>query len=103
MTAKIVEVLAKILEGLKDNGSLEEVTQHLNLEKMVGHGSGLMLSRKYFNQESLLSGIKSIFEDYKQFLENAQNLSTKLPKPVGDKNAVKRILEIAKNHDKWQK
>ena len=33
MTAKIVEVLAKILEGLKDNTSLEEVTQHLNLEK----------------------------------------------------------------------
>jgi uncharacterized protein Smg (DUF494 family) len=33
MTAKIVEVLAKILEGLKENTSLEEVTQHLNLEK----------------------------------------------------------------------
>ena len=33
MTAKIVEVLAKILEGLKDNYSLEEVTKHLNLNK----------------------------------------------------------------------
>jgi uncharacterized protein Smg (DUF494 family) len=33
MTAKIVEVLAKILEGLKDNYSIEEVTKHLNLEK----------------------------------------------------------------------
>lgn len=33
MTAKIVEVLAKILEGLKENTSIEEVTKHLNLEK----------------------------------------------------------------------
>ena len=33
MTAKIVEVLAKILEGLKDNFSIEEVTKHLDLEK----------------------------------------------------------------------
>lgn len=31
MTAKIVEILAKILEGLKDNDSIEEVTNHLNL------------------------------------------------------------------------
>jgi uncharacterized protein Smg (DUF494 family) len=31
MTAKIVEVLAKILEGLRDNDSIEEVTDHLNL------------------------------------------------------------------------
>ena len=33
MTSKIVEVLAKILEGLKQHNSIEEVTQHLNLEK----------------------------------------------------------------------
>ena len=33
MTAKIVEVLAKILEGLKQNYTIEEVTQHLNLSK----------------------------------------------------------------------
>lgn len=33
MTSKIVEVLAKILEGLKHHNSLEEVTKHLNLEK----------------------------------------------------------------------
>lgn len=33
MTSKIVEVLAKILEGLKHHNSIEEVTQHLNLEK----------------------------------------------------------------------
>ena len=33
MTAKIVEVLAKILEGLKANYSIEEVTKHLNLNK----------------------------------------------------------------------
>lgn len=33
MTAKIVEVLAKILQGLKNNNSLEEVTKLLNKEK----------------------------------------------------------------------
>ena len=33
MTVKIVEVLAKILQGLKNNNSLEEVTKILNKEK----------------------------------------------------------------------
>jgi len=72
-----------------------QAEQHLNLEKMVGHGSGLMLSKKYFNQQSLLEAINKIFDNYSRFLSNAQNLAQKLPKPEGDKNAVKRILEIA--------
>ena len=74
-----------------------QAEQHLNLEKMVGHGAGLMLSKKYFNKHSLNEAINKIFNNYSRFLNNAQDLAQKLPKPEGDKNAVKRILEIAKN------
>jgi len=68
--------------------------QHLNLEKMVGHGLGFMLSRKYFREKHLFDAIKEIFGNYDIYLKNAQTLSKKLPKPEGDKNAARRIVEI---------
>jgi UDP:flavonoid glycosyltransferase YjiC (YdhE family) len=68
--------------------------QHLNLEKIVGHGAGLMLSKKYFKEETLLKAINKIFDNYDQYLRNAQLLAKKLPKPEGDKNAARRIVEI---------
>ena len=37
-----------------------QAEQHLNLEKMVGHGAGLMLSKKYYKQQALLTAIKKI-------------------------------------------
>lgn len=72
--------------------------QHLNLEKMVGHGTGLMLSKKYFKQQTLLTAINTIFDNYDHFLKHAQDLAQKLPKPEGDKNAAKQILEIARKN-----
>jgi len=74
--------------------------QHLNLEKMVGHGAGLMLSKKHFDEQKLLGAFKNIFDNYDYFLSNSQALAQKLPKPEGDKNAAKRIIEILKNLDK---
>jgi len=68
--------------------------QHLNLEKIVGHGSGFMLSYKYFNKEKLLQAINKIFINYNQFLQNSQKLAQILPKPEGDKKAVQRIMEV---------
>jgi len=68
--------------------------QRLNLEKMIGHGVGQMLSRKYFTEKQLLSSINEIFEDYDIYLKNAQVLAKKLPKPEGDKNAARRLVEI---------
>jgi UDP:flavonoid glycosyltransferase YjiC (YdhE family) len=68
--------------------------QHLNLEKMVGHGTGLMLSHKFFDGEKLSKSIEYIFENYNHFLRNAQILSKKLPAPDGDKNAARRIYQI---------
>lgn len=68
--------------------------QHLNLEKMVGHGVGLMLSKKFFNGKELLKSIEYIYDDYDHFLKNAQILSKKLPEPDGDKNAARRIYQI---------
>jgi len=72
--------------------------QHLNLEKMVGHGVGLMLSRKYFKEGDLLNAIVEIFNNYELYLKNAQHLVQKLPRPEGDKNAAKRIMEIVTHH-----
>ena len=72
--------------------------QHLNLEKMVGHGAGLMLSKKFFDGKKLSKSIEYIFENYNQFLKNAQILSKKLPAPEGDKNAARRIVEVLNQH-----
>jgi len=71
-----------------------QVEQHRNIEKIVGHGSGLILSKKYFSKEKLLTSINEVFSNYRKFLFNAQNLANKLPPPEGDKNAAKRIIEI---------
>ncbi len=68
--------------------------QHLNLEKMIGHGAGLMLSRIYFKEKQLLVSMDKIFENYDFYLENAQTLAKKLPKPEGDKNTALRLVEI---------
>jgi UDP:flavonoid glycosyltransferase YjiC (YdhE family) len=68
--------------------------QHLNLEKMVGHGTGLMLSKKYFKEGDLVNTIQKIFDNYDIYLKNAQTLAQKLPKPKGEKNAARRIVEI---------
>ncbi|OGS40869.1 MAG: hypothetical protein A3K77_08035 [Euryarchaeota archaeon RBG_13_31_8] len=68
--------------------------QHLNLEKIVGHGSGLMLSNKHFNEIKLIQAINRIFKNYDEFLQNSRNLSQILPKPEGDKKAAQRIMKI---------
>ncbi len=68
--------------------------QHINLEKIVGHGCGLMLSKKYFSEKKLLKAINKIFNNYSKYLNNAINLANKLPKADGDKRAAQRILEI---------
>jgi len=68
--------------------------QHINLEKLVGHGSGIMLSKKYFTEEKLLSAIDEISNNYNKHLVNAEKLANKIPPPKGAENAAKRILEI---------
>lgn len=68
--------------------------QHINLEKIVGHGCGFMLSKKYFSEKKLLKAINKIFNNYSEYLNNAKYLANKLPNADGDKNAAKRIQEI---------
>jgi UDP:flavonoid glycosyltransferase YjiC (YdhE family) len=70
--------------------------QHLNLEKLVGHGTGLMLSKRYFSEQKLLDAINKIFSNYDEYLTDAENLSNKIPSPEGDKNAAQKIFEIMK-------
>ena len=68
--------------------------QHINLEKIVGHGCGLMLSRKYFTEIKLLNAITKMFNNYDKYQHNIKNLVNKLPKADGDKKAAQKILEI---------
>jgi hypothetical protein len=70
--------------------------QHLNLEKLVGYGTGEMLSKKFFNENRFLKTIKKIFDNYDTYLSEAKNLAKILPKPKGDINAAKKIMKLAK-------
>ena len=72
--------------------------QHLNLEKMVGHKTGLMISKKYFNEKMLVKALNTIFSNYDYYLKNAQKLKNILPEPKGDSNAAKRLMEIIKEY-----
>ena len=70
--------------------------QHLNLEILARYGMGIILSRKYFKKEKLLQVINEIFNDYDKYLKNARKLTKILPRPDGDKKAVKLLLEVIK-------
>lgn len=68
--------------------------QHLHLEKMVGHGVGCMLSKKYFDKQQFLATVKKIFSNYDSYHQAAQNLSLELPPPQGEQIAAKKIVDI---------
>jgi len=70
------------------------IEQHNNLERIVGHGMGLMLSKKNFSKKRLLNAIDEIFSNYDKYHNNAIKLGNKLPPFEGDKKAAKRIAEI---------
>jgi UDP:flavonoid glycosyltransferase YjiC (YdhE family) len=70
--------------------------QHLNLEMLTRHGMAIIVSRKYFKEKDLFNSIGEIFDNYDNYLKNAQALASKLPKPEGDKNAANTIVEILK-------
>ena len=68
--------------------------QHVNLEKIVGHKCGIMLSKKFFSERKLLKALNEIFDNYEQYSTNVKNLANKLPKAEGDKNAARKIFEV---------
>jgi UDP:flavonoid glycosyltransferase YjiC (YdhE family) len=68
--------------------------QHLNLEKLVGHGMGLMLSRWHFSDQDLQKAIQTIFSNYSHYLDKAQKLAHKLPPPQGDVRTADRIIQL---------
>jgi len=72
--------------------------QHLNLEKMVGHNVGFLLSRRYFKEKNLLNTISKVFNNYDYYLKNAKALTKKLPPPAGDKKAADKIIELIEKY-----
>lgn len=68
--------------------------QNMNLEKIVGHGSGIMLSKKFFSKEKLIDSINEIFSNYEKYKTNAEKLAAKIPPPKGDKKIAEKIYEI---------
>jgi UDP:flavonoid glycosyltransferase YjiC (YdhE family) len=71
-----------------------QIEQQYNLDNLVRRGMALRLSKKYFQEKNLLRAINIIFDNYDHYLENAQSVVKELPMMEGDKNAVRRILEI---------
>ena len=68
--------------------------QQYNLDSLVRHGMAIRLSKTFFKKDKLLNALNEIFNNYDIYLKNAQALTQKLPKPQGDKNAARRIIEI---------
>ncbi|KYK25318.1 hypothetical protein AYK24_05100 [Thermoplasmatales archaeon SG8-52-4] len=68
--------------------------QQYNIENLVRKGTAKLLSKTYFRKEMLLKAIIEIFDNYNTYLKKAEILSKSLPKPEGDINAARRILEI---------
>jgi len=68
--------------------------QQFNLEKIVGHGLGIMLSKKYFNSKKLIKAINKIFTDYEKYKNNAEKLADKLPLPKGEEIIAEKIYRF---------
>ena len=68
--------------------------QQYNIDNLVRAGAGIHLSKKNLDPEKILTAIHTIFDNYALFLQNAQQLSKRIPKESGEKKAVKRIIEI---------
>lgn len=76
-----------------------QLEQHQNLELLVKHGMAKIESRKNSNKQLFLDTIEEIFSNYSYYYKNAKKLANSLPKPQGEKNALKNILEIIKMED----
>jgi len=54
----------------------------------------ILLSKKYFHEETFLATLDEIFKNYEMYATNAKNLAKKLPAPLEDKNTANRLVEI---------
>lgn len=77
-----------------------QLEQQCNLDNLVRHGVGIMLSKKYFNKKQLMKALSKILHNYDTYLNQAFNLKKRLPEPRGAEIAAKQILEIAITHNK---
>lgn len=71
-----------------------QMEQQSYIDCLVRHKAAVKISKKYFQEKKLIDAIETIFGKYDYYLNNAQNLAQKLPPPNGEKNAVKKIIEI---------
>lgn len=79
MTAKIVEVLAKILEGLKAKDSLENITEHLYSDKELDEQTlsaalGLVFDKFLTNKMLLISNDASNNKSFRILTEEEINI-----------------------------
>ena len=79
MTAKIVEVLAKILEGLKENFSIEEVTKNLKTnkdfdEQTVSAALGLVFDKFLTNRINLHKNSASVNKSFRILTSEETNI-----------------------------
>jgi UDP:flavonoid glycosyltransferase YjiC (YdhE family) len=70
------------------------IEQQYNIDCLVRHGVGLMLSKRFFKPKNFLQAINEIFDNYDTFFKNAQELSAKLQKSPMEDKALQIIMRI---------
>jgi UDP:flavonoid glycosyltransferase YjiC (YdhE family) len=75
-------------------GIPQHFEQQLNLEKLVGHGMGIMLSKKYFSEQQLYTAINEVFNNYDTYCTKAEKLGNTIHPPQGDINTAKIIMKM---------
>jgi len=87
-------VYASVYAGKPIIGIPMNSEQHLNLEKIVGHKIGFMLSKKSFKEKTLTASLNYIFSNYDYFIKNSEKLSKSIPPHNGDINAAKILSKL---------
>lgn len=76
------------------------IEQQYNIDCLVRNGACIRISKKFFKKEELMRAINTIFDNYDEYLKNAQELSKKLTGETGVEKAVDRIMDIIENEGK---
>jgi UDP:flavonoid glycosyltransferase YjiC (YdhE family) len=76
------------------------IEQQYNIDCLVRNGACIRISKKFFKKEELMRAINTIFDNYDEYLRNAQKLSKKLSGETGVEKAVDRIMDIIEKEGK---
>ncbi|MEF8874143.1 MAG: glycosyltransferase [Candidatus Thermoplasmatota archaeon] len=71
------------------------IEHQYNVENMVRQGTTIKLSKKNFSTDDMVKAVEKIFNDYDDYLKNAERVAERLPDETGEKKGAGRVREIA--------